>query len=321
MSSYRRIDYSIRPAKHAERRMMCDVFRRLRPFQRIEEYLYVGFGSVWFSDFILFHRALGIRKMLSIEQTKLAEDRFEENKPFNIPVDYRPSREALSDLRWDERMFLWLDYDDPLRLDMLHDLRTTARRARSGTVVAVTIQCSQADEIAEAQKIGLGAPSPIELFRNRFGASRLGDDAGLGHLYGWAFGGLCRKIIRQELLSELAARNSAGQEDELRFHPICDFEYEDGAKMTTVVGMFVSATEQQLFDECHFKALDFLPEDRLTVRINIPKLTPREFRKLESQLPLNAGKELHLGTIPEGEAKSFERLYRYLPNFAVLESN
>lgn len=74
--SFRRIDYSLRPAKHAERRMMCDVFRRLRPFGRVEDYMYVGFGSVWFSDFSLFHRALGIRDMLSIEKERSAEQRF-----------------------------------------------------------------------------------------------------------------------------------------------------------------------------------------------------------------------------------------------------
>ena len=60
VDSFRRIDYSLRPAKHAERRMLCDVFRRLTHFQPVETYCYVGFGSVWFSDFVLFHRALGV---------------------------------------------------------------------------------------------------------------------------------------------------------------------------------------------------------------------------------------------------------------------
>ena len=109
MSSFRRIDYSIRPAKHAERRMLCDIFRRLRPFGRIEDYIYIGFGSVWFSDFSLFHRALGVKKMLSIEHAADAQARIEENKPFNIPVDYRSSADVLPDLDWSSRMFLWLD--------------------------------------------------------------------------------------------------------------------------------------------------------------------------------------------------------------------
>ena len=118
-ASFKRIDYSLRPAKHAERRMLCDVFRRLRPFGRVEDYVYVGFGSVWFSDFSLFHRALGIRDMISIEAADTAKERIEANKPFRIPVDYRTSNDALPDLDWLRNQFLWLDYDDPMSTDML----------------------------------------------------------------------------------------------------------------------------------------------------------------------------------------------------------
>src|SRR3546814_2772121 len=89
--SFRRIDYSVRPAKHAERRMLCDVFRKLAAFDPVEQYRYVGFGSVWFSDFILFHRALGVRHMLSIEQAVASKNRFEANRPFNLDIDFRTS--------------------------------------------------------------------------------------------------------------------------------------------------------------------------------------------------------------------------------------
>ena len=51
----------------------------------------------------------------------------------------------------------------------------------------------------------------------------------------------------------------------------------------------------------------------------VPKLTVREFKKLESQLPLKEGVELQLGTIPVSEARRFAAMYRYFPNFAVLE--
>ena len=67
---YRRVDYSLRPAKHAERRMLAEVFRRLRPFQPIEDYTYIGFGGLWFVDFALIHRMLGVHKMISIEDPK-----------------------------------------------------------------------------------------------------------------------------------------------------------------------------------------------------------------------------------------------------------
>jgi hypothetical protein len=48
--------------------MLCEIFGRVHPFQPVDEYVYVGFGSVWFQDFILFHRHLGMRDMISIER-------------------------------------------------------------------------------------------------------------------------------------------------------------------------------------------------------------------------------------------------------------
>jgi len=66
--SYRIINYALRPAKAIERRMLCAAFERLHPFQRIQDYRYVGFGSIYFSDFQLLHRQLGITDMLSIER-------------------------------------------------------------------------------------------------------------------------------------------------------------------------------------------------------------------------------------------------------------
>ena len=185
MKSYEKIDYSIRPAKHAERRMLSDIMRRLRPFQRVEDYWYVGFGSVWFADFALFHRVLGIRRMLSIEVGGI-QARIEDNKPFNIRVDYRHSNLALPEHNWQERTVAWLDYDDPLSTDILHDINTIAARACSGSLLAVTVQCSQAPEVKHAQEeetkaaaaAAGGEPvntvlSPVERFFTNFGSNRV----------------------------------------------------------------------------------------------------------------------------------------------------
>lgn len=317
--SFKRIDYSLRPAKHAERRMLCDVFRRLRPFGRIEDYVYVGFGSIWFSDFILMHRALGIKSMISIEQSEDARDRIEDNKPFRIPVDYRKSEDALPTLDWARKQFVWLDYDDPLATGMLLDMRTVARRASSGTVLSVTVQCMKANEANYKTGDAPGIPKDIDSFISVFGRERVELGTKSDQLFGWQFGTLSRSILLQELMTELAVRNAATDSPRFDFKIICEVEYEDDAKMTTLVGVFYSADDVELVNQCHFEGLDFLPEVAGPVRIKVPKLTTREFRKLESQLPLEDGVELQLGTIPLSEARSFAALYRYFPNFAVLE--
>lgn len=319
-ASFRRIDYSLRPAKHAERRMLCDLFRRLRPFEKVEDYIYVGFGSVWFADFILFHRALGIKNMISIEQVETAKNRIEDNKPFRIPVEYMRSRDALVKLNWKSKNFIWLDYDDPLSIEMLEDVGIATRRAESGTVLTLSVQCTKAPQVAEYEEDP--SISALDRFSNIFGRTRVPSNTNEKDLYGWKYADLSRKIIKNEIESILADRNSQKtptDPDYIKFHVIADFEYEDGAKMTTISGIFYSNRDTAILESCHFENLDFINPSSNKIRINIPKLTAREFKKLESQLPLPPDGSLELGSIPQSEANNFVGLYRYLPNFAVLE--
>lgn len=320
-ASFRNVDYSLRPSKHAERRMLAEIFQRLRPFQRVEDYIYVGFGSVWFTDFVLFHRTLGVREMVSIERQVDARPRIDANKPFaSVRIDYRSSSLALPDLDWTRRHFIWLDYDDPLNVDMLLDAQSVTARARSGTVLAISVQCQKAAEIAEAER-DVGGPSALARFEGKFGRERVGALVTETDLYGWRFGKLARRLISQELQSALVARNAGLEHDQVAaFQPICSFEYEDGVKMTTVVGVFVSHAEAFQYEACHFQALDFVADPARPVRIPFPKITPREARLIEQTLPWPAGTVQQVGAVPPSDAAAFAAFYRYWPNYAVLEA-
>lgn len=316
-ASFRKIDYSLRPAKHAERRMLCEVFRKLHPFEAVERYLYVGMGSLWFTDFILFHRVLGIREMISIDKSG-NKKRFEANKPFRaIAMNFASTTDALPKLDWTRKQFIWLDYDDEIDLDKLLDVKTAATRALSGTVLAVSVQCEKAKEIAEAA--AADEATAIDRFRDRFGRERVPPETWDDDLFSWNFGRLSRRLLLAEIEGALAARNADKSAlDAVGFHPICDFEYSDGAKMTTVVGIFVSRRDNALFKACGFKDLDFIDNKERLVHIEVPKLTVREIRHLEQQLPKK--RRLRLAGVPEKDAKKFATFYRYLPNFAVLEN-
>ena len=69
-ASYRKIDYRVRPAKAVERKMFVEILRKLSEFGRLEGYRYVGLGSLYFSDFKLFHRVLGFDSMISTSQPR-----------------------------------------------------------------------------------------------------------------------------------------------------------------------------------------------------------------------------------------------------------
>jgi len=319
-ASFRKIDYSLRPAKYAERKMLVDVFRRLTPFQPIEDYNYVGFGSVWFSDFILFHKTLGIKDMVSIEQSDSSRDRFEENRPFQIRIEFANSSVALPRLDWTKRTITWLDYDDTLVTPMLQDVRAIASRAVSGSVLAVSVQCMKAKALIEYhEENDPSKASAIERFRQTFGRERVPDGAQDDDLAGWRYGALCRKILVTEIEQALSDRNTS-PETAIQFLPICEIEYQDDARMTTIVGIFVSPEEMNRYESCSFSRIDFIPADNKAIRIEMPKLTVRELRKIEQQLPNLDGRELALGSIPASDAEKFCRMYRYFPNFSVMEA-
>lgn len=319
MSSFRKINYSLRPAKHAERRMLGDVFRRLSHFDVLEDYVYVGFGSVWFADFVLYHKMLGIRDMISIEEASGARDRFEANRPFNIDIVFQNSNVALPALDWSRRQIVWLDYDGTLSTEMLLDARTVATNARSGSVLAISVQCNQAADVEDAAE-NPGGPTAINRFIQRFGRERVPNGTSEEDLYGWRFGRLSVDLLANEIEAALSARNAAGTQG-FTFHPISSMNYQDDAKMTTVVGIIVEAAEADRLAACQFERLDFLQGRQQPIRIEVPKLTGRELKHIERQLPLAEGAQVDLaGGIPGRDARQFIEMYRYFPNFAVVEA-
>jgi hypothetical protein len=126
-------------------------------------------------------------------------------------------------------------------------------------------------------------------------------------------------MFEEMIEAALATRNmSLGQYDRIRYTPICDIEYMDGAKMKTIVGIFATERDQHLVERCGFESLDFMPHGTKSIRIEVPVLTTREIRKLETQLPKGCN-HVNVGSIPREHAEKFAKFYRYLPNFAVLE--
>lgn len=321
--SFDKIDYSVRPAKYAERRMLRDVFRKLSPFQSLEEYHYVGLGSVWFSDYTLFHRSLGVRTMTSIEKALSAKDRVNANRPFRIEVKFGHTSGQLPKIDWTKRAFVWLDYDEAIRPEMLRDIQTVSKKLRSGSILAVTVKGGAAREIDQVRsEIDNGETADIksaaDRFANNFSDWSVGEVTNLD-LEGQIFARFSRRLIYSVIQQSVATRKATelGTLEDIR---ICDFEYADGAPMTTTVSLIVGEKEKDVVSLCQFDDLDFLMNsDDGVVEIEIPKITPLEYRILESQLPLQ-DKELDLQFIPKMQAKRFVEFYRYLPNFAALET-
>jgi hypothetical protein len=318
-ASFQLIDYSIRPAKFTERKMLCEILARLKVFGSLESYRYIGFGSIWFSDCVLFHRTLGIETIISIERETDYKPRFEFNKPYRgITLHMGDSAEILPALDWGQRSIVWLDYDDPLSPSILDDVRTIATRVGSGSAIFVSVQAMKIyDKRNDDDPVLVDTP---DLYREYFGAARTAPDMTNADLRGWTLSKTSRSAIRQEIVEGLRQVNVQRPVDErIEFRQSAAFEYADNAKITTLGGVFLNPTDAGKFDDSGIGNLAFFRDGDDAFRINMPLLTPKEMRHLDQSLPCPPGVALNLGPIPDAEAKRYAVLYRYLPNFASYE--
>ena len=312
--SFNNIDYRLRPAKHAERTMLCDIFRRLR-FCHSEQYQYVGFGSVAFVDFRMVHRILGVTKMISIEEdcSDIVKDRFDKNKPYDcIKLIFGNSSTVLPQIDFTDRNIVWLDYDDAFCRSMVTDAKLVAGKLDSGSFIGVTFANTiPIDAKGSEKKLGqLKAQFP------EFTDS----DTKITDFTGGKIAEFARTVFAEELQTALDNADSGKPKSSHRkLHQICYFKYRDGASMTTLGWVVVSGSEAEKLNECDLSNLDFVSLDDVPFSIRVPKITPYETRELEKRL-LDETRVSEVEWIPDEERSAFYDAYRYLPNFGVIES-
>ncbi|NQT02032.1 MAG: hypothetical protein HQ580_08420 [Planctomycetes bacterium] len=319
--SFRMFDYRLRPAKSTERKMLSEAFRRLSFFKSVENYRYVGFGSTTFTDFILFHRTLNIKDMISIENRQDYEARFEFNKPFDcIQMMYGDSNKVLPELLWNIKTITWLDYDGRLVGPVLQDVAYISMNAISGSVLLVTVNAGSyklPDPKAPEEE---NEQYRLQEFKKDVGSDKVPGNIEGKHLEGEEMPKTCRRLIMNEIEQALRDRNGLCSPDhEMKYQPLFNFVYRDRAKMLTVGGIFYEVGDEDIFQQCQFKNLDYVRFDNEPYTISVPVMTLRERRYLDKRLPQGACKEaLEIG-LTESEIANYVRLYRYCPAFAEVE--
>jgi hypothetical protein len=311
--SYRLIDYRLRPSKHVERVMLCEAFRRLR-FHVPEDYQYVGLGSVFFADFRMVHRSLGISRMFSIERQANHGDRFEWNKPYSgITMLFGETEQKLSDVDFSEPTITWLDYDGPLLKSVISDIRNVAHAASHGSVLVVTVN-------AHPRQTNEDGADMLDQVRAELGNERIPAKTDLASLRGWGLANFYRNVGDSEIRNALSTANGVrAPEERLDYEQLFNFQYDDGAKMATFGGVFFEREKRAELEACAFDRLMFIRHGSDAFRIRAPKLTLREIAHLERQLPLAEGEEVDFGPMPPSDARHYIDLYRYLPTFLPVD--
>tara|TARA_R110002049_G_scaffold42514_2_gene126558 strand:+ start:1836 stop:2825 length:990 start_codon:yes stop_codon:yes gene_type:complete len=320
-SSFEKINYSLRPAKAVERKMICTTLHKLRTFGYFSEYRYVGFGSTFFQDHALFHKELGINELISIENSEKHE-RFNFNKPFHcIDLKFGESVDILPQIKWDKKSILWLDYDDIIRPYFFDDINTFFAKAVSGSAFLLTMNSAGGsygsgtdNEKREQRLISLVGMNRIPLpkvpsnYSNRKIHNTL------------------KTIIENEINTILTTRNGGLEDkDKLAYKPLFNFRYADGAQMMTIGGVIVSEADNEKYEKSNFGELNFVKVDESIFNIEIPSLTLKEIRFLNSQLPTGINEDGEYldeeiqainPLIPIDDIKRYSKIYSYFPIYS-----
>lgn len=319
-NSFEKINYSLRPAKSVERKIIMQFCSLLRPFGSIENYHYIGFGSIYYSDFILFHKNLNISKMSSIEF-----ERNEARAKFNLPYKCielhagESNRKLPTLIKEDEKSIVWLDYDSPLSSTSIDDIQTFASKCASGSKLLITINAN-----ADKNDCLHGDTDALYEFRiaklkQRISESKIPYISKPIELNQKNLYVLYRRIIINEIVETINKRNKAVIENEkIIYKQILHFTYEDGAKMQTLGFVFFKKYDENKFDTCAFNTLKTFRNDENAYHIDVPKLTSNEIKALNKMLP--SLETIQFNEINNSEfneaANEYAKIYQYFPHFS-----
>lgn len=323
ISSSYRVQYDIRPAKQVERRMIVDALHRLATAGLpIADYQYTGFGAIYFMDFILLHKLLGLNRLLSLEHEQSLESRIWFNRPFScIEIKMVPASTEIPNLSRDVRHIVWLDYDGVLQKDFLSDIQSAVTILPAGSILLVTVDVEppkdhdyrSVDPEFDGSKEVLGPRHWRRYFEYLASTYlRLGfsdDDFAKSQL-----------MLRSSEVLKAAFTRSIVARSGLEFIPMFNFTYRDSHSMLTMGGMVAGRTEKRqlrassLTDTIYYR-VDF---ESPSFEIKVPCLTRKERIYLDREMPCADDWVPADFTLASEDVLDYRDIYRFLPAFAEL---
>ena len=314
MASFDIVNYSLRPSKNIQRQIVFDGIRILKSELQLADMVYVGLGSIWFTDFLMAHKSLDIRDMVSMESDEIGYARAVFNKPYaTVHVHQGHSSQVLAELYEDENIcnrpwVVWLDYDVHLDEVLIDDIRSVIENSPENTVFLVTFngrdnRYGHADDRTSRLRDLLGTVVPEELPREQCKGGRMQDTLA---------------DLTLDFMKSIVADSSRPG----GFNPAFRTIYKDTSPMVTVGGFMPSPEKshiaKRVIDE---KTLKCRPEGRIVA----PLLTIREAATLRSLLPTadRLSREIVRSNgfdLEDDQIETFQKYYREYPIFAQIVS-
>ncbi|MCL4203463.1 MAG: hypothetical protein KJ000_13250 [Pirellulaceae bacterium] len=291
--------------------MLVDALQSLATagFQ-IRDYQYTGMGSIFFVDFILFHKLLGIHRMLSVEFSERIERRVKFNRPFGgVTIEIGSVGEFIPQLSRDLKHLVWLDYDDHLTPEHLQDASLAGTFLTPGSILLVTVDAEP--------------PIPVEAGGNpKVWREYFVENAGLFIDPSWTDEQFSRSLLPKTIVNIVvrALQSGLAGRSNVEFAPMFNFRYADGHEMVTVGGMMVTESEQrQLISSglVHASYTRFnLEEEAYTIRV--PRLTRKERAYLDAWMPCLDDWLPDEFELRAEDVLAYRDVYRFFPAFAEI---
>jgi hypothetical protein len=296
--------------------MMAELLQKAAHLHPHQNYRYIGFGSIFFTEFRILHQEYGIDDMVSIEHIFQDKERFEFNTPYNcIDLILKDSKDALSEIDWNKPTILWLDYETCLQETMIdNEFHVFFSEAPAGSFFFVSLNAvpDRDSGLEEGE-------SRLDRLKKEVGADNVPDAIDDADLFGNGKAKAYQRILTNIIDSYyLRPRNKGvAEEDQIKFQQLVNFEYEDDAKMMTFGGVLYSESMMESIEKANFEEKDFVEKGTDTFKIENPNLTLVEARSLDEALPDEPiNNEV---PISDGKKEMYEKIYRYYPSFVETE--
>jgi hypothetical protein len=299
-----KVPYEFRPAKQVERRMLLELFQRLMEAGfRISGYQYTGMGSFYFVDFILFHRYLGIKKMVSVECVQEIQKRVCFNRPYgNIDIVMGDVADVIPSLSPDRKHILWLDFNFIITAEVIDAIVLAAARLSPGSVLLITV---------DAEPPGPPSSGPKQWCKYFTSEARdyIGNKSLPRHFARSRLVDINASIIDKAIRQGLAGR------DEVTFLPLVNFVYADGHRMLSLGGMIGSQEDHQRLQTLDRAKMPFLCSSITTspYPIEVPLLTRKERLYLDAAMPCRKKWRPTEFELRAEDVEIYKQIYPYFP--------
>jgi hypothetical protein len=323
--SFEKINYTLRPRKQIERKIIIDIFRELKHKLglQFEIYTYLGMGSIYYYDFILFNKFLNFKNMISLDD-KQCRQRFIFNKPYDFVEFYNTTTSKfLNELTRIKPLFTWFDYDsylikyDELTKEfqsnnhILGDIEVITKKCLPGDVFIITVDISLPEIALDVQQ---RKTEFIGKYRQYLDI-QFHKEASItqeNFVY----------LIQNIIINKIKSSHLIGTPD---FHKLFAFSYRDSSLMYTLGGIFYPLPKEILNSEIKF--ID--PNENHLTKIDVPLLTYKEKQTLDRNIKFLENsrntlinnntidavtKRLHFELNP-AELKDYIEYYQYYPQY------